>query len=171
MSDRAAEFERHRGHMMALAYRMLGSLSDAEDAVQDASVRWLQTNGADIRSAEGWLVAVTTRLCIDRLRHLESERAAYPGIWLPEPILDDEPDGCIEMRADISVALLVLLRQLSPNERAVFVLHDVLEVGFEEIAAILGKSGAACRQMAHRARDRIHEDHPRFPADGQAHKG
>jgi RNA polymerase sigma-70 factor, ECF subfamily len=155
---------------MGLAYRMLGSLSEAEDAVQDVSLRWLRVSGSDIRSVEAWLVSVTTRLCIDRLRHLESEKAAYTGFCSPQPILGEAPETILETKSDVSMALLVLLQRLSPDERAVFVLHDVLDREFEEVAECLGKSAVACRQMARRAREHLRQNRARFPTAGQVHQ-
>ncbi|MDF2115429.1 RNA polymerase sigma factor SigJ [Roseiarcaceae bacterium H3SJ34-1] len=165
MPELAEIFERHRRHVRGLAYRMLGTLTEAEDVAQDAFLRWLQSDVSEIRSPRAWLTSVTTRLCIDRLRHLEVERAAYPGIWLPEPIgetADEDAAGRMDLPSDLSVAFLIVLERLSPDERTVFVLRDVFDAGFTEIAAILNKSEAACRQIAHRARARVREGRPKF---------
>jgi RNA polymerase sigma-70 factor (ECF subfamily) len=152
---------------------MLGSMSEAEDAVQDVFLRWLQAERAEVHSAEAWLVSVTTRACIDRLRRLAIERAAYAGRWLPEPVVsesDGRPDHRLELACDLSMAFLVVLERLSPEERAVFILHDVFDSSFAEIAAVLGKSQDACRQMAHRARGRVRDERPRFQVSEHARK-
>jgi RNA polymerase sigma-70 factor, ECF subfamily len=173
MIDRTKAFERHRKHITALAYRMLGSVSEAEDAAQDAFLRWAKADGAEIRSEEAWLVSVTTRICIDRLRRLATEREAYAGNWLPEPIvgtLRDQPDRRLDLASDLSMAFLMVLERLSPEERAVFILHDVFDSSFTEIASIVGKNEAACRQMARRARGRVRQDRPRFQVSQRARK-
>ena len=173
MSDRAAVFEQHRSRIGSLAYQMLGSVSEAEDIVQETSVRWLQSADTGIESPAAWLVSVATRLCIDRLRQLATQRAAYAGRWLPEPVLGglgQQPDRNLELADDISMAFLVLLERLSPDERATFLLSDVFDCGFAEIAAMLGKSEAACRQSAHRARTRVQEGRPRFAVSRENHE-
>ena len=164
-----AAFEGLRPRLRGLAYRMLGSVGDAEDVVQDAYLRWHQTDGAadGIRSPEAWLVTVVTRLCLDRLRARAAERAVYDGPWLPEPWPEtaDGDDGVpgrrLERAADLSLAFLALLERLSPEERAAFLLREVFDVGYPEIARVLGKVEAACRQMVHRARERVRQDRPR----------
>jgi RNA polymerase sigma-70 factor, ECF subfamily len=173
MPDRNAQFELHRARITALAYRMMGSVSEAEDSIQEAYLRWAQTDVNEIRSPEAWLLSVTTRICIDRLRKLATERAAYKGQWLPEPMVGDlegRPDRCLERASDLSMAFLIVLERLSPEERAVFILHDVFDSGFSEIASVLHKSEAACRQMARRARARIRQDKPRFQVSMAAQK-
>jgi RNA polymerase sigma-70 factor (ECF subfamily) len=154
-----------RGRLFGIAYRMLGSRAEAEDVVQDAFVRWQQADRDAIRNVEAWLVTTATRLAIDRLRALKTERDAYSGPWLPEPLMGAEPpppDRPVELASDLSVAFLVLLERLGPEERAAFLLHDVFDRGYDDIAAVLGKSEAACRQMVHRARERVREDRRRF---------
>jgi RNA polymerase sigma-70 factor (ECF subfamily) len=145
---------------------MLGSRADAEDIVQEVYLRWHQADRAAIENPEAWLVTAATRLSIDRLRRLKTEREAYVGPWLPEPIVtpDPPPDHHLELADDLSVAFLTLLERLAPDERAAFLLHDVFDVGYDSIAAALDKSEAACRQVVHRARERVRGDRKRFEA-------
>jgi RNA polymerase sigma-70 factor (ECF subfamily) len=165
VDDRARIFEQHRARMCGVAYRMLGSRSDAEDVVQDAYLRWHRASIADIRSVEAWLVTVVTRLSIDRLRQAKAARESYVGPWLPEPLVNNEApaaDAQSELASSLSVAFLVVLERLAPEERAAFLLHEVFESGYDEIAGILGKSQAACRQLVSRARKRVHDSRPRL---------
>ncbi len=158
-----AAFEALRGRLFGLAYRMLGSRADAEDTVQEAYVRWHQASHGSIDNPEAWLVTTTSRLAIDRLRRLKTEREAYVGQWLPEPIVTQPPpDRDLELASDLSIAFLTLLERLAPDERAAFLLHDVFEVGYTEIASVLDRSEAACRQVVHRARERVRGDGRRF---------
>ena len=159
----AATFEGLRGRLFGLAYRMLGSRADAEDVVQEAYVRWHEAAQASIESAEAWLVTATTRLAIDRLRRLKTERESYAGPWLPEPIVTQAaPDRDLDLADDLSMAFLTLLERLAPEERAAFLLHDVFDVGYNEIASVIDRSEAACRQVVHRARERVRGDRRRF---------
>lgn len=160
-------FESFRPRLFGLAYRMLGSRADAEDIVQEAYVRWHQAEQGSIKSPEGWLVTATTRLALDRLRRLKTERDAYVGPWLPEPIVSREPmpDRQLELASDMSLAMVTLLETLAPEERAAFLLHDVFGVEYERIASILDRTEAACRQMIHRARERVRGNRKRFDAD------
>jgi RNA polymerase sigma-70 factor, ECF subfamily len=158
-------FEPNRGRLFGIAYRMLGSRAEAEDVVQDAYVRWHQSDRAAIRNPEAWLVTATTRLSIDRLRALKTEREAYVGPWLPEPMMHDSPpppDRTVELASDVSMAFLVLLETLGPEERAAFLLHDVFDFDYGEIASMLDKSEDACRQIVHRARTRVRGSRKRF---------
>jgi RNA polymerase sigma-70 factor (ECF subfamily) len=158
-------FETLRGRLFGMAYRMLGSRADAEDVVQEAYVRWHQADQQTIRSPEAWLVTTTTRLAIDRLRALKAERDAYTGPWLPEPLMSDAPpppDRHVDLASDLSIAFLVLLERLAPDERAAFLLHDVFDSSYADIAALLDKSEAACRQIVHRARERVRSERARF---------
>ena len=165
----SAAFESVRPRLFGLAYRMLGSRADAEDIVQEAYVRWHQTEADTVRNAEAWLVTTATRLAIDRLRALKVEREAYTGPWLPEPLIAPEPpDREAELASDLSVAFMVLLERLAPEERAAFLLHDVFDCGYAEIARLLGKTEAASRQIVHRARGRVRDDQPRFHASEAA---
>jgi RNA polymerase sigma-70 factor (ECF subfamily) len=163
MDDRAQTFEPHRARLHGIAYRMLSSRADADDIVQDAYLRWHRTAADEIRSPEAWLVTTVTRLCIDRLRAARTEREAYVGPWLPEPIVEQaEPaDSATELASSLSVAFLAVLERLAPEERAAFLLHDVFDTEYDEIARILGKSEAACRQIVSRSRKRVRSDRPR----------
>jgi RNA polymerase sigma-70 factor (ECF subfamily) len=168
--DSASTFEPHRGRLFGLAYRMLGAKADAEDIVQETFVRWHQADRGSIESAEGWLVTTATRLAIDRLRRLKTEREAYVGPWLPEPLVGavPTPDRHLELADDLSIAFLTLLERLSPEERAAFLLHEVFDVGYPAIASVLGRSEAASRQVVHRARERVHGERKRFDASETA---
>ncbi len=168
----AQDLEKLRPRLFGLAYRMLGSRQEAEDAVQEAFLRWHRAETEGIRSAEAWLVTVVSRLCLDRLRALQVERKYYVGPWLPEPIVssDEAPDVALERAADLSMALLVVLQSLSPVERAGFLMHDVFDCEYSKIAAALGKSEAACRQLVHRARKRVRADKPRYEVSSADHK-
>lgn len=160
----------HRGKLLGLAYRMLGSRADAEDVLQDAWLRRQRVDGVD--NEEAWLTTAVTRLCLDRLKRARVRRAAYVGPWLPEPVLDAEalaPDAATELADDLSFALLLALERLSPAERAAFLLHDVFDASFAQVAAVLGKSEAACRQLAVRARRALRAERPAPPAPAEAH--
>lgn len=163
-------FESFRGRLFGLAYRMLGSRAEAEDVVQDAYLRWHQTDHARIETPEAWLVATTSRLAIDRLRRLKTEREAYVGPWLPEPLLGQEtpPDRQLDLADDLSMAFLTLLETLAPDERAAFLLHDVFDVGYPQIEDVLERTESACRQVVHRARTRVRGERRRFDASGAA---
>lgn len=164
-------FQAHRGRLFGLAYRMLGSRAEAEDTLQEAYLRWHEADRAAIQNAEAWLVTTTTRLAIDRLRRLKTEREAYVGPWLPEPLLGSPPpppDRDLTLTADLSLAFLTLLERLAPEERAAFVLHEAFDVGYPQIAAVLDRSEAACRQIVHRARERVRGERKRFDASDAA---
>lgn len=164
-----AVFEAQRARLTRLAYRMLGSIAEAEDAVQDAWLRWRGAAQAEIADPAAWLVRVVTRLCIDRLRADRAARAAYRGPWLPEPLIEDIASDPLERAEDVSVAFLLALERLSPLERAVFVLHEAFDADYAAIARTLGRSEAACRQLAARARAHVREARPRFHvSDAQA---
>jgi RNA polymerase sigma-70 factor, ECF subfamily len=164
-------YEPLRPLLFSIAYRMLGTVSDAEDIVQEAFLRYHRAaaGGRDgVDSPKAFLSAVTTRLCIDQLRSARARREAYVGQWLPEPLLTDtaapDPAGAAEQADSLSMAFLLLLERLTPVERAVFLLHDVFGYGYAEIAGIVGKSEDNCRQLAVRARRRVGEGRPRFEA-------
>lgn len=154
-------FESQRQRLNRLAYRMLGSVAEAEDVVQDAWLRWTRTD-EDVRDPAGWLVRVTSRLCIDRLRSAKVQREAYRGPWLPEPLIEELGVDPVERAEDVSVAFLLALERLSPLERAVFLLHDVFDEDYATVAEILDRSEAAVRQLAVRARGHVREARPRF---------
>ncbi len=158
-------FERYRARLFGIAYRMLGSVEDAEDVLQDSYLRWHRADTAALREPEAWLVAVTTRLAIDRQRRASAEREHYVGPWLPEPIAtapESVADRRAEMVSDLSMAFLVLLESLGPEERAAFLLREVFNTDYSEIARVLERTEAACRQVVHRARTRVRAARPRF---------
>jgi RNA polymerase sigma-70 factor, ECF subfamily len=170
----AEAYEDLRPLLFSIAYRMLGSVAEAEDIVQDAFLRYqrvLAEPGAEIESPKAYLSAVTTRLAIDHLRSARARKESYVGEWLPEPLLTDEsaPDGAryAEDADSLSMAFLLLLERLSPVERAVFLLHDVFDYGYDEVARIVGKSEDNCRQLAVRARRHVEAEKPRFEASRQ----
>jgi RNA polymerase sigma-70 factor (ECF subfamily) len=155
-------FEAQRPRLIRLAYRMLGSLAEAEDVAQDAWLRWQGAERAQIDDPAAWLVRVTTRLALDRLRADKARRAAYRGPWLPEPLIEDIAEDPVERAEEVSVAFLLALERLSPLERAVFLLHDVFETDYADVAETLQRSEAACRQLAVRAREHVRQAQPRF---------
>ncbi|MGA2129148.1 MAG: sigma-70 family RNA polymerase sigma factor [Xanthobacteraceae bacterium] len=160
-------FEPHRRRLTGLAYRMLGSLTEAEDIVQEAFLRWHAVDRATVADPRAYLSRVVARLCLDQLKSARVRRETYVGPWLPEPVIDAAalaPDTASEYADDLSVALLLTLERLSPLERAAFLLHDVFEVDFPEVARALDRSEAACRQLAARARAHVRQSRPRFAA-------
>jgi RNA polymerase sigma-70 factor (ECF subfamily) len=164
---RAGEFEELRPLLFAIAYRILGSVSEAEDAVQDTWLRY-EASPAEVRSAKAFLSATVTRVSIDVLRSARRRREEYVGPWFPEPLLTDpygDPERSAELADSVSMAALLLLERLSPLERAVFVLREVFGFGFPEVASAVGRSEAACRQLAVRARRHMDAGQPRFEAD------
>jgi RNA polymerase sigma-70 factor (ECF subfamily) len=176
MEDANATFGRVQPKMLGVAYRMLGSLAEAEDVVQDVWLRWHDADVKQVDNPEAWLVAATTRRAIDRLRLARNDREQYVGIWLPEPVLtgnaDDPatPEQVQEAASDLSIAFLTVLERLSPEARAAFLLHEVFEAGYAEIAGILGKSEAATRQIVHRAKNQLREERPRYAVSDRAHR-
>ncbi|GGC00708.1 RNA polymerase sigma factor [Marinobacterium zhoushanense] len=165
--DSAAEFESHRRFLGGLAYRMLGSVAEAEDVVQDAYLRWHSTEQQDIDNTRAYLTTVVSRICLDRLKSARHQRETYIGPWLPEPLIELQEDISVEeeLSRDASIALMLALERLSPLERAVFLLHDVFELEFDEISTTLSRSNAACRQLAKRARDNIRLERSRFQVE------
>ena len=163
-------FETNRPRLTRLAYRMLGSLAEAEDAVQDAWPRWAGATHAEIADPAAWLVRVVTRLCLDRLRAARARRETYVGPWLPEPLIEDLAKDPLERAEDVSVAFLLALQRLSPLERAAFLLHDVFDEDYATLARTLGREEAACRQLLSRARAHLKDARPRFtvPQDDAA---
>lgn len=165
-------FQALRPRLFGIAYRMLGVRADAEDVVQDAWLRWRDTDHAALQSAEAWLVTVATRLSIDRLRALRQQREAYPGEWLPEPLVDVEeqtPERIAERADELSLAFLHLLERLGPEERAAYLLRQAFDYDYAEIAAMLGKSEPAIRQSVHRAAERLRLERPRFEVPPAQH--
>jgi len=173
MNSDLETFARCRPRLFALAYRMLGIRADAEDVVQDAWLRWAAADTGTLASAEAWLTTVVTRLSIDRLRVLRKERETYAGFWLPEPLVeidDDTPEAALALAGEMSYAFLWLLERVSPAERAAFLLRRIFEHDYAEIAAILEKSEAACRQLVHRASRHLRDAEPRFPVEAGAQR-
>lgn len=156
--DAAASFHPLRPKLIRIAYRMLGSVADAEDVVQEAFLRWLDADRESVREPEAFLRRVVTRLCIDHLRSARHRRETYIGPWLPEPVIEP-PESEFD---DITLPLMMALERLSPLERAAFLLHDVFGVSFDEIAETIGREPAACRQLASRARNHVRAARPRF---------
>jgi RNA polymerase sigma-70 factor (ECF subfamily) len=166
-------FEARRGRLIGLAYRMLGSRADAEDAVQDAWIRWAEADRARIENPDAWLITVVTRLCLDRIKSVRRTREIYVGPWLPEPVLDTEalsPHTATELADNLSFALMMALERLSPLERAAFLLHDVFDENFHDVAQTLGRSEAACRQLAARARRSVQSEGVRFSPSPETHR-
>jgi RNA polymerase sigma-70 factor, ECF subfamily len=164
------DVERHRPRLFGIAYRMLGDVHEAEDIVQEGYFRWHRADQASVVEPEAWLVAVVTRLSIDRLRRAEHERMSYVGTWLPEPVETTAAptDRQAEMASDLSMAFLVLLERLAPEERAAFLLREVFDTEYAEIARILDKSEPAVRQAVHRAKERVQSGRKRFVAPPEA---
>ena len=152
----AATIKQLQPKLVRVAYRMLGSVHDAQDVVQDALIRWVSVERNDVRDPEAFMHRAVTRLCLDKLRSVQRERKNYEGIWLPDPIVDDEDDE------DVTLPLMLALERLSPLERASFLLHNVFGLPFEEVSSILQREITACRQLAARARTHIREARPRF---------
>jgi RNA polymerase sigma-70 factor, ECF subfamily len=173
-----AEFERHRSQLTGVAYRMLGSLQDAEDAVQEAYLRYTGASGAEIRNPRAWLTRTIVRICLDEMGSARARRETYIGPWLPEPIVDPTqslssvplgPEDRVTLDESVSMAMLVLLESLSPPERTALILHDVLGLPYGEVSEALGRNEAACRQLVSRARHHVREHAPRFNPDRAQH--
>ncbi|MFS0703377.1 RNA polymerase sigma factor SigJ [Cellulomonas sp. 179-A 9B4 NHS] len=160
--DPAAEFAAERSRLVGLAYRMLGSVHDAEDVVQEAWLRLARQDRAGIANLAAWLTTVTSRLCLDRLRAVRAQRERYVGPWLPEPVVSTAPgpDDVAEVDESLRLALLAVLERLTPEQRVAFVLHDALDVPFDQVASVLGTTGANARQLAVRARRVVQADAP-----------
>jgi RNA polymerase sigma-70 factor, ECF subfamily len=159
-------FNHHRPLLFSIAYRMLGTVSDAEDMVQETFLRWQLTASKTVNSAKTYLATITTRLCIDHLRSARVQREQYIGTWLPEPILTQQSDHSIdlmELADSLSIAFLAVLERLSPIERAVFLLRDVFDYEYDEIGQMVGKSSTNCRQILKRAKQHLADQRPRFP--------
>ncbi len=159
--DAAAVFAPLRSKLMRVAYRMLGSVSDAEDVMQEAFIRWMKADRGEVREPEAFLRRTVTRLCLDQLKSARRQREIYVGTWLPDPVVEEDE---VE---DVTLPLMLVLERLSPLERAAFLLHDVFGLGFEEVAAAIQHDPAACRQLAARARAHVREAKPRFKVEKQ----
>lgn len=165
--EAADAYLKQRPRLFAIAYRMLGSVADAEDVVQDAYLRWQRADPTQVDNAEAFLTTIVVRLSLDQLRSARARRERYVGPWLPEPLLIDErdPAHAAELADSLSMAFLVVLEALAPPERAAFLLHEVFDYGYDDIARMLGKQPAACRQLVSRARRRVGERRHRYDAD------
>ena len=173
MDTASLTFNRLRPRLRGIAYRMLGSLAEAEEVVQDAWLRWHEADYVALDDPTGWLVTVTTRLSINRLRAAKVQREHYAGLWLPEPVLTDaadSPEQMLERADDVSVAFLLMLERLTPEARAAFLLREVFDADYDELASAIGKSEAACRQLVHRAREQLREERPRFEVSPDTHR-
>jgi RNA polymerase sigma-70 factor, ECF subfamily len=159
--DAAASFDPLRPKLTRVAYRMLGSVADAEDILQEAFIRWMRADRSEVREPEAFLRRMVTRLCLDQLKSARSRRETYIGPWLPEPLVEEAAEE------DVTLPLMLALERLSPLERAAFLLHDVFGLEFEEVSASIGRDPAACRQLAARARVHVRETRPRFAVDKQ----
>lgn len=159
LTDAAASFEPLRRTLVRVAYRMLGSVADAEDVVQDAYIRWVNAERAQVRVAEAFLRRMVMRMCLDQIKSARHQRETYIGPWLPDPVVEDE------QQEDVTLPLMLALERLSPLERAAFLLHDVFGLEFDEIATTIQREPAACRQLATRARTHVRESRPRFQVE------
>src|SRR5262245_42322007 len=175
MNATAEAFESHRPRLFGIACRMLGSRSDAEDLLQDAYLRWHESERAEIQSAVAFLVTVTTRLCLDRIRKRKQEYAQdVAEDWLPEALADDSapsPERQHESSEEVSAALATVFERLGREERAAFLLHDVFDYDYPDLARTLGKAEPACRQIVHRARQRVRESNPRSTPAAESREG
>ncbi len=163
--NKVETFKQHRGRLFGIAYRMLGTHAESEDILQEAYIKWHAADDKKIENAEAWLVTIVTRLSIDRLRKASRMRETYIGPWLPEPLVISDaptPEEELELASNLSLAFMVLLERLSPVERAAFLLHDVFDCAYADIARIVGKTETASRQLIHRARERVRSDKQRF---------
>lgn len=162
--DSAATFAPHRARLVRIAYRMLGSVAEAEDMVQEAYLRWHQTDRGLVANAQAFLAKVVTRLCLDHLKSARVQRETYIGPWVPEPLVEQAAEDDAD---DLTMALMMALERLSPLERAAFLLHDVFGMGFEEVGQVIERDPAACRQLATRARNHVQAAKPRFPVSAE----
>ena len=173
------EFEEHRSRLTGLAYRIIGSRSEAEDIVHETYLKWFDTNKVEISSPRSWLIKVATRLSLDHLKSARVQRVSYIGPWLPEPFIEDagpyiddntNPESSYELDESISMALIILLDSLSPGERTSFILHDIFNFSFDEISNILEKTSPTCRKLASRARDKVKKDSPKHVSNIDEYK-
>jgi RNA polymerase sigma-70 factor (ECF subfamily) len=170
--SRLAAFEEHRGLLFSIAYRMLGSVADAEDTLQDAFIRWQHASDVEVRSPKAYLVTIVSRLCISNLQSARVRRETYVGEWLPEPLVSDPLSSATELvqvDESVSMALLLMLERLTPEERAVFLLHEVFDYTHSEIASLLNLTEVNCRQLLRRAQQHVHVARPRFNAPARDH--
>jgi len=176
--EAATEFERHRAHLTGVAYRMLGTLVDAEDAVQETYLRFARTDVGGLRDVRAWLTTTVARICLDELGSAHARRESYVGPWLPEPAVGTSagltpvplgPEDRVTLDESVSMAMLVLLESLSPAERTAFVLHEVLGLSYGEVSEVVGRGEAACRQLVSRARAHVRRRAPRFTPDRGQH--
>jgi RNA polymerase sigma-70 factor, ECF subfamily len=174
----AVEFERHRDHLTGVAYRMLGTLQDTEDAVQETYLRYLRAADPNIRDLRAWLTTTIARICLDEMGSARARRERYVGQWLPEPVVGVfrglspapiGPEDRVSLDESVSMAMLVLLESLTPAERTAFILHDILGLPYGELSETLGRSQAACRQLVTRARTHVRDHAPRFTPDRAQH--
>jgi RNA polymerase sigma factor (sigma-70 family) len=172
MDSHTELFQKHRPRLLGLAYRMLGTPADAEDVLHDAWLRWHAQDKASLDDPEAWLVTVTTRLALDRLRHAKVEREHYTGPWLPEPLIapEEHPEAQAEHAETLTMSFLIMLERLTAEERAAFLLHDVFDYSHAEAAAILDITEDAARQRAHRAKQRLRDERVRFTATAQTQR-
>ena len=171
--DSVKTFESHRSLLEAIAYRMVGSLAEAQDIVQNTFLRWSKVDTDSIQSPKSWLVTTCSRIAMDILKSARVQRLEYVGPWLPEPILDSDsrsPDEQAQIDDTVSTALMLALEKLTAAERAAFLLHDIFDYSFEEVGQILQKSSAACRNLASRARGKIRSEKPKFEVTPDDHK-
>ena len=167
--DRTAQFEELRGSLFLLAYRMLGTRTDAEDVVQDAYLRWLNASDGEIRMPKSYLMTVVSRLSLDALKSAQRKREVYTGPWLPEPLVEPYGVQRLEMAESLSIAFLHVLELLSPAERIAFLLREVFDISYTELAETLENSEENCRQIVARARKHVHAQRPRFTVDRDQH--
>jgi RNA polymerase sigma-70 factor, ECF subfamily len=171
VEEAAVVFEQLRPRLVGVAYGLLGTLAEAEDAVQEAWIRLQRSDLEAIRDVPGWLVTTTSRIALDVLRSARYRREAYVGPWLPEPVeTAPDPADSVSLADSLSWAMLVVLETLSPAERAAFVLHDVFGLSFDEVGRALGRAPAACRKLASRAREHVEARQPRFDVDPEVHR-
>lgn len=173
MDAATATFHALRPRLQGIAYRMLGSMSESEDIVQEAWLRWNAADKESVNSPEAWLVATTTRISIDHLRSAKARREQYVGIWLPEPVLTERPatpEDIEELSSEISLAFLTVLERLTPEARAAFLLREVFDVDYGDVAEAIGKSESACRQLVHRAKVQLREAHPHHAVRSDVHQ-
>jgi RNA polymerase sigma-70 factor (TIGR02957 family) len=172
MDTATLTFDRLRPRLQGIAYRMLGSLAEAEEVVQDVWLRWHEAARDELDNPDGWLVTVTTRLSIDRFRAAKVQRAHYVGQWLPEPHLTDSPgspEQILERADELSLAFLMVLERLSPEARAAFVMRELFDADYADVARTIAKSEAACRQLVHRAKTQLRESRPRYVVPPETH--